>query len=29
MNELLEQVLSAYGGIDRWNHYVKVATTIV
>ena len=29
MNELLARILDAHGGLDRWNGYEKVETTIV
>jgi hypothetical protein len=29
MNSLLEEVLAAHGGIDRWKRYGKVSATIV
>lgn len=28
-NELLEKALAAHGGLDRWNHFEKVQSTIV
>jgi hypothetical protein len=29
MNELLERIVDAHGGLDRWNGYEKVDATIV
>jgi hypothetical protein len=29
MNELLDRILAAHGGMDRWNRYEKVDATIV
>ena len=29
MNDLLAQAIAAHGGLDRWNNFHKVTTTIV
>lgn len=29
MNDLLAQAIAAHGGLDRWNKFHKITTTIV
>jgi hypothetical protein len=29
MQDLLERVLAAHGGLDRWNAFNEVSTTVV